>query len=149
LCPGIASTRHRACSQTRHMSAASFADGSGVVKVEEATQNHGDVRQQLRETTNRLVVERLRTILWFLLAALPIFALQELLLNPSEIRPLYLIKLVQLAVAGSVLRALHVPSMRAQGRALAVLVIAMVCATTAAANIVRHDVTLTPVLFII
>jgi len=113
------------------------------------TLSQADTREQLREKTNAQVVERLRTILWLLLAALPIFAIQELRLDLPDILPLYSVKLAQLAVVIMAFVALRLPRARAHGIAIAVFVMGMLCLTTAASNIVRDDTTLTPLLLII
>ncbi len=108
-----------------------------------------NVCHELRDKTNRLVVERVRAAQRILLMAIGLFALLELQLNRAEIVPLLVVKLAQLAVVAMTSAALRKPAVRAQPIAIAVFFMGALCVTTAASNIVRHDVTMTPLLLIV
>jgi PAS domain S-box-containing protein len=104
-----------------------------------------ETQSQLQEKKAALLAERLRFTLWMILAAVPCFALVEYWLD-RNIPALHVVKCVQLAVAAGGLWTLRSPWGHARALPLAILVAVMLCATTAASNIARHDITLTPML---
>jgi hypothetical protein len=108
-----------------------------------------DTRKQLHDQANRLIADRLRPCLWVMLWAVVMFALEERRLNPSEIVPLYIIKLVQLGTIIVLLRLLQAPRFIKRAIPIAVCTVCLLDVTAAASNIIRHDVTLTPLLLVI
>ncbi len=108
-----------------------------------------DIRKELHEKANRLILERLRFGLWVALIAVALFGLAEQRLNPSDIAPLFRIKVVQLGTIIAALSVLRMPRFTRHSIAIAVGTVSTLGLTTAAANVVRHDVALTPVLLTI
>jgi two-component system sensor histidine kinase/response regulator len=105
-----------------------------------------ETRRELRENTNALLVQRLRVALWALLLVVPPFAIGEALLSPGRLPELLLVKLTQVAVAVAILWRIRPPALRVNAQPLALLVVAVLCATTTMSNILRHDIAMTPLL---
>ncbi len=108
-----------------------------------------DISRELREKTNLLVVERLRVALWTLSIAVVVFGAAEMWLSTADMARLMPVKLVQLAVICGLLTVLCLPAARRHATAVALLFVALNCFGTVASNIFRHDIELTPLLFII
>ena len=103
-----------------------------------------ETRSVLADKTHRLLVERLCVAMRGILLAVPLFALGEWWLGRGAAPALYLVKLVQVVMAFVVLRALRTAAQQRHAVALALLAAGVLCATTAASNILLHDAAMSP-----
>jgi PAS domain S-box-containing protein len=108
-----------------------------------------DTRRRLREKANGLLVRRLRTALRLFLPCLLLFAAGEFYLDRAQIPALAAVKLVQFGAAALTLWLLHKARTRRHAIPLALFVVGALCVTTAASNVIRDDISTTPLLFII
>jgi len=104
---------------------------------------------RLHESSNRLLVQRLRTGLWVFLFAIGLFAIAEIELEPYQLPQLYAVKILQLAIVVVLYLALRGAETWRHATPMALLSVSALCATAAASNILRQDIVLTPLLFII
>jgi PAS domain S-box-containing protein len=103
----------------------------------------------VRERIQHLLVARLRPSLAFVFLAILLFGLVELVLGPAHLPQLYVVKGIQLGVVGLLYWILRSPCGRQHARSIAVLAVSALCVTAGSSAILRHDITLAPLLFVI
>lgn len=102
-----------------------------------------------RDGVDQLLAQRLRTGLVIMLFAIALFALGEIVLNQPQIGALALVKLLQVAIVSAVLGALQTRRVERYVVPFALVTLTAICILAAASNIVRHDITTAPLLFIV
>ena len=108
-----------------------------------------EVRREIREESDRLLLSHTRAVLWSVLLAVPLFGIGELWADGRVIPLLYLIKLGQFSTAAGMLLVLRRRTRVQWPVGFALLLVAMLSVTTAASNILRHDVVMTPLLLVV
>jgi signal transduction histidine kinase len=100
----------------------------------------------LGEDTQALLVERLRAGLWLFLVGITVFAIADPLVHPAQLRPLTLVKVLEVTavlVSFALLRGQHA---RERATVVAISFICLLSATTAASGILTADAVTTPIL---
>lgn len=109
-----------------------------------------ETRRELREETNRLLVQRLRILLWLALAGTALFAFADLMkLMPVPILSAYLLYAIQEAVVIVALLSLRRPDVAERVTRLAWLVVVSFHVIIAALGILTDDLVSAPLLFIV
>jgi two-component system sensor histidine kinase/response regulator len=110
-----------------------------------------DIRRELQDKANRLVVRRGRPGVCIIIGAIVLFAVRDFFVHPVFEHP-YLLGFVRATHVGIMLVVLWMNSQRRFDRLaipLAVFVNSTVCVMTAATEILRNDVATAPLLFIV
>jgi two-component system sensor histidine kinase/response regulator len=102
-----------------------------------------------QRATNRLIATRLRSAIALLLFAVVLFGIAELLVSGLEVPELFAVKLVQLTIVGTVFVALRRPDHERRATLLALVAFGTLCVTAASSSIIRRDLLLAPILFVI
>jgi signal transduction histidine kinase len=104
--------------------------------------------QSLRDDTLNLIVERIRTGLWLILASISLFAVLDIFINREVLVPLWTIKGVEVAlIAATYLAIQHTPTNR-RAIPLALALIAALCLGTALSSAYTGDLNSTPLLMV-
>jgi PAS domain S-box-containing protein len=101
------------------------------------------------ESTDRLLIQRLRAGMWILLFAIALFGVAELTFDATRLPQLYAVKGLQLVIFLALYFAVRQPDSWKWATPMALVGAAALCVTAAASNILRHDVVVTPLLFVI
>ena len=110
-----------------------------------------EIRQELQDKANRLMVRRGRPAVWIIIAAIAVFTARDLWVQPTFEHP-YLLALVRALHAGIMLAVLWMNSQRRFDRVaigLAVFVNCAVCVMTVATEILRQDIATAPLLSVL
>lgn len=105
-----------------------------------------EIRRQLAKKDSEQLAKRLFILTVAFLAAIPLFAAGEIAFGAGAGPLLDVVKLIQVASALAILLGLRVAPGGRRVVVLTVLFAVLVTVTTAASNILRHDVLLTPLL---
>ncbi len=114
-----------------------------------ATLTTDEIERAVETRAHDLLVARLRAGLWVLFGGIAVFGVAELGLSRDMLLPLYGLKLVELAVVALVAWSLRGERRRESVVAIALVGVAVICATTAAGAIIAGDVSTPPMVFTI
>src|SRR5437867_1179016 len=107
----------------------------------------GNTSTHARNEVQRLMLERMRLALLIILIGVGVFSVADLKLSPPGIAPLYLLRVIQLAIVLTVLFTLRLPGIGERAVSVALLTVAAVYVTIAGQGIVTHDAVTTPFVF--
>ena len=102
----------------------------------------------LRETTQRLLVQRLRAALWIILLGLALLTLRDLWYAPGAWRPWYAVRLVEALAVATLLRVLRFPRVARWAAPLALLASSSLCLDIIGVSTLRHDLVTPPIVLI-
>ncbi len=114
-----------------------------------ATANLEDLSTQLRQRTNRVLVQRLSVAVWVIVAVVALFALGDLWISRQRIPILYSVKLIQIGILFAAYRALRSPAISKRPVPLGLFVLTVSCLAAATSGILTHDPTTTPILLLV
>ena len=121
---------------------------SGLAAAAAGEVSGGGVRAPARRARDTLLAARLHSASLPLAGILVLFALRDVIFGQAHLAALLLFKLIQFAVIAVLYRIAYSPTWRARALPLAIAGGLVLCATTAASNVLRGEVQTTAMLFV-
>jgi len=91
-----------------------------------------ELRRQLRNEEDELLLERVRIVIAIVLGSLPLYVVADFYVRPLIFWPLQLVKLVACGIVLLIWKATRQPQLRRHARVVALILVAAVCGTSAA-----------------
>lgn len=106
-----------------------------------STSDRGGAPPQVRDEADRLLLERVRIVVWIVLAALPIYVLADYYVQPPTISILQVEKLILCVICALIWRATRRDELRRFARVMGIVLVTAIVATSAASSILTGEYT--------